>query len=1184
MVFIKKLEMKGFKSFGKEKVSLSFPKGFTVIVGPNGSGKSNILDALCFVLGHLSAKTMRASAFTDLIYKPQKNQKAIGSATVTLHLDNSDRGIQIDSSTVVISRTIDTEGKGVYQLNGKRVTRTQILDLLSLAGIFPDGYNIVLQGQLAQMISMTPLERRNLIEKIAGITSYDEKKEKAKAELDKANNNLSQIEVLLDEIKNTKEKLQKDKEDAEKWMALSKQIQDLEASILFHEINSLKEKKEAAKERLKEKESRLEELQQQLKENKEIKTKYQEEIQQLDTQITAIRNTKLSQIHQSITDKRAEHSRISSDINYQEKTLTDALEQLNSLKNKLTEYSEMKEKYTSKLEENYRERDSLNIEIEELNTKINEVSASISNIDSGFEEFASNFKTIKDQLEKEENELNTLIIKNQKNDSDIEILTSKITNLEGLIQEILEGSRNILNQKDSLTKKIELLNNEINELTVQKEQLLSEIKQYETQINELINEIQYKKELLIEIKTRVRALKDSHDRITPRKQVLTALLELKNNKKIDGIYGTISELGVVKSEHLKALEAAAGGRLDYLIVKDQNTAAQCIAYLKNKKLGRAFFLPLDQLNPSVIKFEHNSAKYALELIKFEEKYRKAFEFVFGKTYVFDTLKEAMAQKERKIQKVTLDGDLIESNGLMVGGYYHPLSKFTVEEEQRIPQLIKEIKNLEEKLTQLKTERNIKVSKENQIVEEINKKQKEHSRLLGELNVLEPQLNELESSIKNYTDKIDSLKPLLTEKNNQKREFSNIIEEKQKIIENLRSEYEKLSKQLERSEAVKLNRQLKEIDKERTEKLTLLRELDQEITKLETNIKSNIMPTIEELKPAIKNLEKQIPKLRNTLNENKKKITALNKKLEELTKEKNETYNTISKLEEDRKQLMNEINSITDKITSIEKEINSLNMGIARMVANQESLESKLNDLIAISKECDIDPNQLPEVSDVERIKEQIRQLKEERTLLEPVNQKAIQEFEDVKQRFDDLNSRKIKLYKERQVILEFMDQIEQEKTKVFMKTYRAIDDNFNKIFSRLSVGGEAHLDLENKIHPFLGGVRIKAKPSGKEISYLESMSGGEKALTALALIFAIQQYQPAPFYILDEIDDALDLSNVVKVAELIKEFSKFSQFIVITLRDITMARADCLFGVTQSNGISKVVSVKLEEVAKYIER
>ncbi|WEU39908.1 MAG: chromosome segregation protein SMC [Candidatus Odinarchaeum yellowstonii] len=1186
MVYIKKLEMKGFKSFGGEKVALNFDKGFTAIVGPNGSGKSNILDALCFVLGHLSAKTLRASAFSDLIYIDKKNQNAAKSATVTLHLDNSDQGIPIDSKNVVITRSIDLDGNGAYILNGQRVTRGQILDILNLAGITPDGYNIVFQGQLAQVVSMTPLERRALIEKIAGIAAYDEKKEKAKEELEKAENNLKQVSVLLDEIKTSKEKLLKDKEDAEKWLKINSEIEKLEASIIFYEIKELNNKIEDSKKRLEEKKIQLEETERAQKNYVEEREHAQRRINEIEDEIREIQEGKLNKLHQQIIESRSEYARLNQELVYNGEALKSAQKEYEKLREEEKFYESRLNEAYNLLEDHNQRRKLLEREVTDLSEEINKISDYIVNVDSNFESYTNKFKKLRDKLNTKEGDLRSLLLENEKIDGEIKALREKLNYYNEIIIKNREGPGSIVKKKGELDSKLDQLKKEVEELNSEKESVENNIAKLNEESKEINNKIQLVKETLIEVKTRIEALKETSGRDSSRNRAVEAILELKKNNSLNGIYGTIAELGSVSADYVKAIEVAAGGRLDYIIVSDDEIAAQCISYLKSKRLGRASFLPLNKIKPSIINLNSKgiNAVHALDVVKYNKEFKTAFEYVFGRTYIFKDLPAARAVEEEGLQKVTLDGDLITSTGLMVGGYYHTPIRFTLEEERRVPELEKELKELTSELSSLKERRDQEIGKLNQINLKTRNLDKEYNLLLGQSTTLQSRLCEVEASIQEFQKNISEIEEQIALKEKIKQESITKIESLKKEITVFKKEYDEISLILERSEVANANRKLKSLDEERSKKIATLRELDNQITKLETEINAQIKPKLNELKQSITNLVKKIPELEKNVEEKKKILSTLEQSVKMLESEKQKVSDEIESLQKEKKDLLSKLKIIDEHIINLDKEKNSLNLGIARMIANQEAYIARVNELTIKAKNYEEKNIKLREDLDVEKIKLQISELKQEKTLLEPVNQKAIQEYESVEKRFEDLNSRRMKLIVERDTILKFMDELESEKTKVFMKTYRAIDENFNRIFSQLSPSGEAHLELEDKLHPLLGGVRIKAKPAGREIGYLESMSGGEKSLTALALIFAIQQYQPAPFYVFDEIDSALDNANIVKVAELIKELSKYSQFIVITLRDIMMARADNLFGVTKTNNISKIVSVKLEEGVKYAEQ
>ncbi|MHA1835621.1 MAG: AAA family ATPase, partial [Candidatus Odinarchaeia archaeon] len=533
---------------------------------------SNILDAFCFVLGQLSAKTMRAGVFSDLLFTCNNKSKCAKSATVTLHLDNSDRGIQLDSKNVVITRSIDSEGKGVYQINGRRVTRSQLIDILSLAGISPDGYNIVLQGQLAQMISMTPLERRVLIEKISGIAVYDEKKEKAKIELDKADKNLSQIELLLKEISSTREKLKKDKEDAEKWMALTEEIKKLEANIIYHEINELSRKREESIKRLKGREKQLEELNLRLDEITEARKNIQLKLEKIEEEINQIQQEQLNTIHQKIADTKSNFSVASSELKYKTESFEKTNNTLKKLREELEYFDNTKVEYQLKIRTKEEKINSIKKEINQLNAEINKISDIISNLNINFEEYTATIRDLRRKIDEKETKLNSLIIEKEKTQGEINTLKDKIKSLQEIISSTLTNSQSIFSESKNLEESINRLEKEFTSLEDRKNELEKSLNKISHEIKEKNQLLQSKKEYLIEVKTRLNALKDKGTRISARKRAVKALIELKNQKIIEGVYGTIAELGVVKSEYLKALEVAAGGQLDYIIVKDDETA------------------------------------------------------------------------------------------------------------------------------------------------------------------------------------------------------------------------------------------------------------------------------------------------------------------------------------------------------------------------------------------------------------------------------------------------------------------------------------------------------------------------------------------------------------------------------------------------------------------------------------
>ncbi|MHA1333340.1 MAG: chromosome segregation protein SMC [Candidatus Odinarchaeia archaeon] len=1186
LVFIKKLEMKGFKSYGDKKVTLVFPKGFTAIIGPNGSGKSNILDAFCFVLGNLSAKTMRAGNFADLIYSGGKKTPPAKQARVTLYLDNKDRGIQIDSDTVIISREVCPDGKGTYTLNGKKVSRSQIVDLLSMAGISPDGYNIVLQGQLSQIIQMNPSEVRELIEKVAGISAYNEKKEKAISELNKANENISKIELIMREVENELKALAKEKEDAEKWNSISQEISNLKALLIFEELEELNRKRDDLISRLSERKRTLEKLE---KNKKDLLTEINElksKSSTLEEEIQRKQGGEFSELLNKIGSLKSEVSIFETDVKYLNKSMEEVERRLETYNRELAEVISKITNLRSE-EASLRENKSrLESELNKIDRELNELKTELLAIDKNHELYLSKLKELRETL-KEKRKILTEVSSEESAVREelkhlkiaLDTLLDKIKNAETIIQSI-ENELNELNENKRS------LNNQINELINEHKQLTEKINTTNTKIMETTDSIKKTRERLLKLKVKINAIKEERERFYKKRPAVQEILRLRDKGSVKGIYGTIAELCTVSSEFAKALEVAAGNKLNYIVVENDEVASECINFLKNKKIGRASFLPLNKLKPKV---ERNLPKInglvglALDLIKYDEKFKLAFEYVFGRTLIMDNLDNARKLYNNDFRKVTLDGDVIEPGGLMIGGYYGFLPKIGLEEEEQIPILQNELKTLETSLKSLE-ENKRELQKELKTLESVlSEKRSSTDYLKVKIENTEARLSEKRKELEDYTKSFDNMKSIIDAKEQLLKQIHNRRNEILAEIKKLEDEEAKLAEITQKAELNRLNTKIRELEEKKSSIKDQIREVDLKIMNITTQLEQNLISREESLKYNIEKLNKSLPELKDNLLAKEEELNKRKKILDELLSKKAKLERNIASLIDEKKITSRKIEEISTKIEDIKREIHSLSLGANRMEINLENITKTISELEEKAKNYSHKFTKDLKHMDPNVIKSKIRELEEIKLSLEPINQKAIEKYETVKARLDELKTMRNKLIKERQSILDFMHTIEREKIRVFNAAFEKINKNFYEIFSKLSPNGEAYIMLENPENPFAGGARIKAKPAGKNVRYLESMSGGEKALTALALIFAIQRYQPAPFYILDEIDAALDVSNVIKVAELIKELSKKSQFIITTLRDVMMARADCLFGVVRGDDYSKIVSVKLEEASSYIE-
>ncbi len=944
MTIVTKLSMSGFKSFAK-KTDLSFGTDFNCVLGPNGSGKSNIMDALCFVLGKSSAKSMRAEKSSNLIYNGGKTKNPSKSAEVSIFFDNSKKEFPIEEKELKVSRIVKQNGQSVYKLNDKTMTRQQVVDILRLAKIDPDGHNIILQGDIVHFMTMKPLERRELIEEIAGISIFEEKKNKSLSELGKVDEKLTEANILLTEREANLRELKKDRDQATKYLELKNKIKDNKATYLHVQVQ--------------EKEKKLDKILGTIEQHKLNYKKYKETIDTLTIK-------------------------------------------LNEKKEELNEINEELEKRGEKDQINIREN--------------------ITDIKTDFVKSQSRLETIKNEIQKIEDRKLQLKSSIQENNNKIQSFVQEKKKIESKLSKLEK-------QQSSISKKIPSkidMSVKINELA----RLKSKLGSSEGSSNSAIDSIQ----------------------------------------NISGVHGTISELGKVSSKYSMALEVTAGAKMRSIVTKDDSVAEECIRTLKQNKTGVATFLPLNRIQPRLL---HPTLKdlakkegvhgTALDLIKFNSKYKSAFENIFGNTLIVNDIKIARRLGIGRVRMVTLEGDLIEKSGAMIGGS---------REKTRIG--FKQ-DNVEDEI--LKLER------------EIESAQKP-SMLSEQKTELMTKEFELKASLSNFDNKIEYL--------------SNENENTYKIMSDL--------------------------DKETLE---FKQELDdiQSVMKLKTvNLKDG------------EKKEKEFFAKQKALFSKRNKIT------EEVDKQNIK------------------ISEQNEKVRIVENKINTIAIEKASIIAAIEALKKESEEF----KEGKIKKN-----ANIEVLKKEIREFEVLMIRLGNVNMKALEIYDQLAEEHAKLVDKTDKLRLEKDDIMAMIMEIEQDKTKVFMKTYTHLNNRFKEIFNSLSTKGEASLMLENPEAPLDAGLDITVRIASRKYLDIRSLSGGEKTMAALAFIFAIQEYRPASFYILDEVDAALDKHNSEKLGKLFSKYSSNAQYIVISHNDSIISEASQIYGVSMQEGISKITSLRL---------
>ncbi|WP_456393938.1 chromosome segregation protein SMC [Thermococcus sp.] len=1169
MPYIEKLEMKGFKSYGNRKVVVPFSKGFTAIVGANGSGKSNIGDAVLFVLGGLSAKAMRATRISDLIFAGTKTEAPSKYAEVAMYFNNEDRGFPLDEDEVVIKRRVYPDGRSTYWLNGKRTSRSDILDILSAAMISPEGYNLVLQGDITKFIKMSPTERRLIIDEISGIAEYDSKKSKALEELKQAEENLARVDLLIGEVKKQLDKLERERNDALRYLDLKEKLEKAKVTLLVGEIRMLESEIEEGRLRSTQVEEEIGQIEGRLREiAKEIVAK-ERELEDIEKELEEKSEDGILDITRRISEVHSKIEMAKKNIELAEKEIEESQRRLAKAKEDLKKVSAEIDKSRNAIERWKRRKEKLLKDIERKEVERNELVIRLGEIDKNFSIAKQDFDRVTEELEEAKKDMYL-------KESDINKFSDEI---EGLRAKIVQNNA----KRAAIREKIEEARQAMEEKKAELGEIESRMSRAESRLRRIEKELEEKSR-------KYQKIAEEHEKAKNELIKAEAQREARGNRaieaikraNIEGVYGSLGELIRVREErYFTAVDVALGSHADNIVVEDDRVAEKAIEFLKKNKLGRLTFLPLNKIKPRSMREKPPFGTPAMDLVEYNPRFRNAVSYALGDTLVVSDMDEARAVGIGKLRMVTLSGELLERSGAIVGGYYRPRSRLTINTEElrkRVQTLEREKEGLESAINALKVELK---GLERELFELRMKKsdagkdlqvlQKEMERLLAEDRALKEEIEESEKKIELLQKKIENSRGELAKLKGK--------------IQRLERKKEKLKKALDNPEAREINQQIREVEHEISKLREELSKVESKLEGLDIRINEELIPRKADLEEEIEGLINRINALRKNIATNEEAIEKLKGELRELEKLEDEVKEELRELRNRREELRKEIEELREekdqlgvKMQNLRIEANTLKV---QMIQFRNQLEERRGELKHYDAKLIKSVKEIP--LDLRQLKREIEEMEQEIKDLEPVNMKAIEDFEVVERRYLELKSKREQLEAEKDSIVEFIQEIESQKKNVFMQTLMAIAENFSELFAKLSPGGSAKLILENPDDPFAGGLEIEAKPAGKDVKRIEAMSGGEKALTALAFVFAIQRYKPAPFYLFDEIDAHLDDANVKRVADLIKEASENSQFIVITLRDVMMANAEKIIGVSMHNGVSRVVSLSLEKAMKILE-
>jgi chromosome segregation protein len=1160
MTKINKLVMSGFKSFAKRTEVLLGDK-FNCVLGPNGSGKSNILDALCFVLGRGSAKALRAEKSANLIYNGGKTKQAAKYGEVSIFFDNTEKEFPFDEPEIKISRIVNQDGASKYKINNKTMTKQEVLEMLYKAKIDPDGFNIVLQGDIIQFVEMAPVDRRKVIEEIAGISVYEEKKEKALRELDGVDKKLNDADLILNERKNYLKELKHDRDQALKFKGLKDQIDENKASYLNIQIRKRQTVHNDMDDKLQKEKHKINDVEGQIKTIKDNNDKRKKDIESISKEIEIKGEKEQVTVHKDIEALKVQ---LASDKTRVENCKTE-LEKIKSRKSQLNNdikdhntkiktIEDDKKRIGKDILEKQKQEKIIQDSLDKFKKKenlddLNEIEKQIETIDKDGEELQKQILLIRQEQQ-------DLLRKKDQGEYQIKTLDETLAKVKEVENENQEQIKNLKNRKDLFKKKTLELNQCLSEDSTFAARLRDAKAQYQI-ASEKLSKLQAKNVGIIEAKAGNMAVK-----------------KIKELKK-DGVYGTIAELGEVPSKYSLALEIAAGNKMESIVVDNDKIAAECIKYLKTGKLGMATFVPLNKIKP--VRESTDSKRLldtkgvhnlAIDIVKFEPKFKNAFSYVFGNTLVVDDIDTARRIGIGVTKMVTLDGDLADFSGVMRGGYLRRnqgMGFLASEDTTEIAKCEKDTAEFSMLISGIERKR-----AENEAL--IEKLRTGKAELEGEIIATEKTLHlessDLESSAKQRTE----LETAVKDADKKLREIQNNITGLNKNLAENKTKRQVLRDKISTLRNPRLLAELHTFEEQKTKLREEILQLDSDLKNCDVHV-SLIEPEKARIAEILKQHDKEYEGFEKEITDISKKNTDGEKELKVKEEAAKEFYAKYKALFNQRSVLSDEISKDDLKIDSLreisrkaEISMNTLSLEDSHVRAELTTYETEFEQYKGVKL------NDLPE----EDLKKEIDKFERMVLNMGAVNMKALEIYDNVETEYNSLLEKKDSLGREKEDVLLLINEVELKKKDLFMETFNVVNGHFKAFFQTLLNKGEAELDLENHDQIFEGGLNIKVRLTGAKFLDIRGLSGGEKTMTALAFIFAIQEHQPHSFYVLDEVDAALDKHNSEKLAKLIRKYCDNAQYLVISHNDSVIGEADHLFGISMDEQkVSNVTSLKL---------
>ncbi|MBE6862288.1 MAG: chromosome segregation protein SMC [Ruminococcus sp.] len=1180
-MYLKSLEIQGFKSF-PDKISLTFDKGLTAVVGPNGSGKSNIGDSVRWVLGEQSTKTLRGNKMEDVIFSGTVARKPMGFAAVTLNIDNSDKTLSDYDDEVAITRKLYRSGDSEYMINGRQVRLKDINELFMDTGLGRDGYSIIGQGRIAEIVGAKSNERRDIFEEAAGISKFRYKKLEAERKLTAAQENILRLSDILSELEGRVEPLRIQSQKAEKFIKLADERKKLEISVWVNRLDELKGKLDALDEKILVSRSEYENIESDIQRQEEKRQEGYRKMQECTVKSDEIR-MKMIEEEQSASDLKSDIAVFENDIRYSREAAESARKSI-----------ENSEQLKKKLEE---EREAAKKQLEALNAQKAELEKEIAAAAESFSSAEKQSSELGESFDKAGSEINNLYIRQSEYRFAIESSEVSAEEEAKRLEELRESSGDYVKTLEKYALEAESVKKSL-ELNAERKQSLSNTltgleKLYKSRNDGFEQAKTDFEKALYELKDRQqrrKILSDLENNMEGFAGSVKSVLKASKQGRLGGVMGTVAQNIGVDSQYAVAIETALGGAMQNIIVENEDIAKRCIRFLKEQKGGRATFLPITSVKGYELREQglddcEGFIACASRIVTFDPKFSGIINSLLGRIVIAEDIDCATVIAKKygyKFRIVTLDGQVINAGGSFTGGSAQK-SGGIITRKNEMEKLDAEIEKFSSQKDVLRERAENMRAQAEKLRYDIEAAKEDIASCEGEAVRLGAELSSLGSLAEQLKSQSEGSVKLIEETERRIAQAKETAESSRKALEELDAEIKTAEEKLAQSQDIR--EKLKREREELSEKLSALKmrriELDKDCQAQELEI-SRIADRRKELDSGSKQFEDEIKRQNDIIASKERDIENAKAKLDGL-KGNTDAYNAqIKRLQEMHTEQSRLVNEIMKGMKEINNAKEKLSGEITRLEERRETAcrdsEGIIKQLLEVYELTRSEATAIAEkIEDMTAAQRQLTDVKNKIRALGNVNVEAIEEYKEVSERYKFMSEQLADIQKSKSELEKIISDLTGEMCRIFSESFAVINSNFKEIFVELFGGGKAELILTDPENVLESGIEISVAPPGKVIKNLISLSGGEQSFVAIAIYFSILRLRPAPFCILDEIDAALDEVNVRKYAQYLKRFTDTTQFVLVTHRRSAMEEANVLYGVTmQEDGISKLL--KMEQV------